>query len=86
MHICREPSALAYAIKRSCENKAEVVAQDEKESGLRATLNLGHTFGHVCIAINFCLDLYVQLIDTGIDKSGVSKPQNTLSQQHLSEF
>ncbi|KAF8759404.1 hypothetical protein HU200_010449 [Digitaria exilis] len=46
MHICREPSALAYAIKRSCENKAEVVAQDEKESGLRATLNLGHTFGH----------------------------------------
>lgn len=37
----------AYAIKRSCENKAEVVSQDEKESGLRATLNLGHTFGHV---------------------------------------
>jgi 3-dehydroquinate synthetase len=53
MHICREPSALAYAIKRSCENKAEVVAQDEKESGLRATLNLGHTFGHVCIAISY---------------------------------
>jgi 3-dehydroquinate synthase len=49
MHICREPNALAYAIKRSCENKAEVVAQDEKESGLRATLNLGHTFGHVCV-------------------------------------
>ncbi|KAF7138268.1 hypothetical protein RHSIM_Rhsim07G0143100 [Rhododendron simsii] len=38
--------ALAYAIKRSCENKAEVVFLDEKESGLRATLNLGHTFGH----------------------------------------
>ncbi|XP_062194080.1 3-dehydroquinate synthase, chloroplastic-like [Phragmites australis] len=44
--LAREPSALAYAIKRSCENKAEVVSQDEKESGLRATLNLGHTFGH----------------------------------------
>lgn len=44
---CRDPSALAYAIKRSCENKAEVVSLDEKESGLRATLNLGHTFGHV---------------------------------------
>lgn len=43
----RDPSALAYAIKRSCENKAEVVSLDEKESGLRATLNLGHTFGHV---------------------------------------
>ncbi|KAJ6413269.1 hypothetical protein OIU84_006128 [Salix udensis] len=44
--IARDPSAMAYAIKRSCENKAEVVSLDEKESGLRATLNLGHTFGH----------------------------------------
>ncbi|MBA0560691.1 hypothetical protein Golob_017575 [Gossypium lobatum] len=43
---CRNPNALAYAITRSCENKAEVVSLDEKESGLRATLNLGHTFGH----------------------------------------
>lgn len=39
--------ALAYAIRRSCENKAEVVASDEREeSGKRALLNLGHTFGH----------------------------------------
>jgi 3-dehydroquinate synthase len=38
--------ALAYAIKRSCENKAAVVAADERESGIRALLNLGHTFGH----------------------------------------
>jgi len=38
--------ALAYAVKRSCENKAEVVAQDEHEGGIRAILNLGHTFGH----------------------------------------
>ncbi|GJP61093.1 hypothetical protein CLOP_g18299 [Closterium sp. NIES-67] len=44
--LARETAALAYAIKRSCENKAEVVAADEKEGGLRATLNLGHTFGH----------------------------------------
>ncbi|CAK9156978.1 unnamed protein product [Ilex paraguariensis] len=44
--LARDPSALAYAIKRSCENKAEVVSLDEKESGVRATLNLGHTFGH----------------------------------------
>ncbi|PHU26928.1 3-dehydroquinate synthase, chloroplastic [Capsicum chinense] len=44
--LAREPAAFTYAIKRSCENKAEVVSQDEKESGLRATLNLGHTFGH----------------------------------------
>ncbi|CAI7865301.1 unnamed protein product [Closterium sp. NIES-54] len=44
--LARETAALAYAIKRSCENKAAVVAADEKEGGLRATLNLGHTFGH----------------------------------------
>mmetsp|Transcript_2142 Transcript_2142/g.2908 ORF Transcript_2142/g.2908 Transcript_2142/m.2908 type:complete len:434 (+) Transcript_2142:109-1410(+) len=42
----RDPAALRYAIKRSCENKAEVVKADEKEAGVRATLNLGHTFGH----------------------------------------
>jgi 3-dehydroquinate synthase len=38
--------ALAYAVKRSCEIKAHVVCQDERESGLRAILNFGHTFGH----------------------------------------
>lgn len=44
--VAKEASALAFAIKRSCQNKAEVVAQDETESGIRAILNLGHTFGH----------------------------------------
>ena len=42
----RDPSALAHAIKRSCEIKAWVVAQDEREAGLREILNFGHTFGH----------------------------------------
>jgi len=42
----REPDALSHAIERSCANKAEVVAADERETGERATLNLGHTFGH----------------------------------------
>lgn len=42
----RDPVATRYAVKRSCENKAEVVKADEKEAGVRATLNLGHTFGH----------------------------------------
>lgn len=42
----RDPAATRYAVKRSCENKAEVVKADEKEAGVRATLNLGHTFGH----------------------------------------
>lgn len=44
--LARDPPALAHAIERSCRNKAEVVAADERESGQRALLNLGHTFGH----------------------------------------
>ena len=44
--MARDPATLAEAIRRSCENKAEVVAADELESGERALLNLGHTFGH----------------------------------------
>ena len=44
--LASDKDALAYAVKRSCENKADVVAQDEREGGLRAILNLGHTFGH----------------------------------------
>jgi 3-dehydroquinate synthase len=42
----REPAALAHAVRRSCEIKARVVQQDERDTGLRATLNFGHTFGH----------------------------------------
>ncbi|TFY98992.1 3-dehydroquinate synthase [Ramlibacter humi] len=42
----REPAAVAHAVRRSCEIKARVVAQDEREGGLRAILNFGHTFGH----------------------------------------
>ncbi|MGB8339490.1 MAG: 3-dehydroquinate synthase, partial [Burkholderiales bacterium] len=44
--LVRDKNALAYAIKRSCEMKVEIVAADERESGQRALLNLGHTFGH----------------------------------------
>jgi 3-dehydroquinate synthase len=42
----RDKGALLHAVKRSCEIKAWVVGQDERESGLRAILNFGHTFGH----------------------------------------
>jgi 3-dehydroquinate synthase len=44
--MARDPAALAHAVVRSCELKAWVVGQDERESGLRAVLNFGHTFGH----------------------------------------
>jgi 3-dehydroquinate synthase len=42
----RDPAALRHVIRRSCELKAEIVGQDEREHGRRALLNLGHTFGH----------------------------------------
>jgi 3-dehydroquinate synthase len=44
--LARDGAALQYAIAQSCRNKAEVVGLDERESGERALLNLGHTFGH----------------------------------------
>ncbi|HKU43639.1 MAG TPA: 3-dehydroquinate synthase, partial [Polyangiales bacterium] len=44
--LTRDTAAVIHAVRRSCEIKAEVVAQDEREQGLRAILNLGHTFGH----------------------------------------
>lgn len=47
----RDPDVLAHAIRRCCEIKAEVVAEDEREAGRRAILNFGHTFGH---AIEHC--------------------------------
>jgi len=44
--LARDAAALAHAILRSCEIKATIVAEDERETGVRALLNLGHTFGH----------------------------------------
>jgi 3-dehydroquinate synthase len=45
--LAHDADAVHYAVQRCCEIKAEIVAKDERESGLRALLNLGHTFGHV---------------------------------------
>ncbi|MCL4133500.1 UNVERIFIED_CONTAM: hypothetical protein GTU68_050212 [Idotea baltica] len=47
-----EPAAIAEAVARSCAAKASIVAQDEREGGVRALLNLGHTFGHALEAAN----------------------------------
>ncbi|SEA22666.1 3-dehydroquinate synthase [Microbulbifer marinus] len=49
--MARDPQALAYAVDRSCRDKAAVVAEDERESGRRAILNFGHTFGHAIEAV-----------------------------------
>ena len=50
--LAGDPQALAHAVRRCCEIKAAVVAEDERETGVRALLNFGHTFGH---AIESCL-------------------------------
>jgi 3-dehydroquinate synthase len=44
--LAQNSDTLNYLIQRSCENKAKIVSADERERGIRATLNLGHTFGH----------------------------------------
>jgi len=65
--IHRDAHALAYAIERSCQDKAEVVAADEKESGVRALLNLGHTFGHAIeAAMGYGSWLHGEAVATGM--------------------
>lgn len=50
--LALEPDAIAHAVAVSCEAKADIVSQDEREGGVRALLNLGHTFGHALEAAN----------------------------------
>ena len=65
--LSRDQDALVYAIERSCINKAEVVAADEKEGGVRATLNLGHTFGHAIeTGIGYGEWLHGEAVSTGM--------------------
>jgi 3-dehydroquinate synthase len=65
--LAREPAALAHAIRRSCEMKAAIVAADEKESGVRAHLNLGHTFGHAIEAgVGFGVWLHGEAVAAGL--------------------
>lgn len=65
--LARDPEALSYAIYRSCQHKAEVVASDERESGQRALLNLGHTFGHAIeAAMGYGQWLHGEAVATGM--------------------
>ena len=65
--MVREPAALAHAVKRSCEIKAWVVGQDEREAGLRAILNFGHTFGHAIEAgLGFGVWLHGEAVGCGM--------------------
>jgi 3-dehydroquinate synthase len=65
--MARDVAALSWAVQRSCEIKAEVVGQDERESGLRAILNFGHTFGHAIEAgLGFGVWLHGEAVGCGM--------------------
>jgi len=65
--VHKDPAALEHAIERSCYNKAAVVSEDETETGVRATLNLGHTFGHaVETGLNYKLWLHGEAVGLGM--------------------
>ncbi|MBK7613350.1 MAG: 3-dehydroquinate synthase [Burkholderiales bacterium] len=65
--VAREPEALALAVARCCEIKAAVVGADEREAGLRAILNFGHTFGHAIEAgLGFGVWLHGEAVAAGM--------------------
>ncbi len=76
---------LSYAIFRSCQNKAEVVARDEHENGERALLNLGHTFGHAIEnAMGYGVWLHGEAVAAGtMLAADLSKRMDWLSQQDI---
>jgi 3-dehydroquinate synthase len=74
--LTRDADALAHAIEVSCRNKAEVVAADEKESGQRALLNLGHTFGHAIEAgLGYGKWLHGEAVATGMCMAAIMSHQ-----------
>lgn len=95
--LSRDPQALAFAIERSCQDKADIVAADEKESGKRALLNLGHTFGHAIeTSTGYGAWLHGEAVGTGmlmaadmsmrlgwIDNAALERCQNLIKQAKL---
>ncbi len=80
-----DEKSLSYAIFRSCQNKAEVVARDEHENGERALLNLGHTFGHAIEnAMGYGVWLHGEAVATGtMMAADLSKRMNWLTPNDL---
>jgi 3-dehydroquinate synthase len=93
----RDPDALAYAIERSCLDKANIVALDETEQGQRALLNLGHTFGHAietgmgygnwlhgeAIAVGMLMAADLSHRMGWIDEASLARMQTMLAAAHL---
>ena len=80
--LSQQTEALEYAIERSCINKAEVVSEDETEKGIRAILNLGHTFAHAIeTGLNYSQWLHGEAVGLGlVMASYMSKLQGWLSE------
>jgi 3-dehydroquinate synthase len=80
--VARDPQALTHAVRRSCELKAQVVGQDERESGARALLNLGHTFGHAIEAgLSFGTWLHGEAVAAGtVQAARLSQRMGMLSE------
>lgn len=93
--LAGDTGARREAIMRSCANKAEIVAADEREAGLRALLNLGHTFGHALEAqVGFDDDLkhgeavaigMVMALDLSVRLAMISEAECDLLKQHLGD-
>jgi 3-dehydroquinate synthase len=79
--LSQEPEALAHAVQRSCEIKAQIVAADEREHGQRALLNFGHTFGHAIeTATGYDHWLHGEAVAVGMAlAAGLSRRQGWLS-------
>ncbi len=93
----RDKPTLGYMIQRCCEIKARIVAQDEHESSLRATLNFGHTIGHAietnmgygellhgeAVSIGLCLALQLSVQELGLAAEIYSKTTDWLQKANL---
>ena len=83
--IARDTAALTHAIHRSCEIKAQIVARDERETGERALLNFGHTFGHAIeAATGYTEWLHGEAVGTGmLIAADLSRRLGMLTDQHV---
>lgn len=93
----REPALVTEAIRRSCVNKAEVVAADEREAGERALLNLGHTFGHAleadlgygawlhgeAVAAGMCMAAYLSRLLGWLNDAQTARIERVIAAAHL---
>jgi 3-dehydroquinate synthase len=87
--VTRDANALAYAVQRSCENKADVVVADEREeTGKRALLNLGHTFGHAIEAgLGYGTWLHGEAVAAGtVIAARVSQAMNMLDEADVARI